>query len=280
MILVGSLILAFLITLFLVSKIASMLHAKKPDMGRIFLASIVGSIAAAITLIPLGIFLGGIDPNIMLILSIAIVFIVSSMAFKYINVMTWGSAITTNIANIVLSLVALTASVVLNGGSINETVAKMTSVAKENANMVQSVATGDLNAVLPNDSENTDEVNQDASMDQNGNVIAANDEEISLDDDLEPTFKENDLLPAATVRELKAKEKKVYIEPKFRVVSISSIHSAVGKNIRILNTNDTSITGLLRKVKGNNAVIEQHLGGGIATTPVSLAKIRKLEVYR
>ncbi len=117
-------------------------------------------------------------------------------------------------------------------------------------------------------------------MNRNGNQAVANEEELALDDDIEPTFKESDLLPAGTIRELKAKEKKVYIEPKFRVVSISSIRSAVGKNIRILNTNDTSITGLLRKVNGNNAVIEQHLGGGVATTPVSLAKIRKLEVYR
>ncbi len=277
MVLVGSLIFAFLVTLFLVSKIASMLHAKKPDMGRIFLASIVGSIAAAVTLIPLGMFLGGIDPNIMLIMSIAIVFIVSSMAFKYINVMTWGGAITTNVANIVLSLVALTASVVLNGGSINETFAKMGSVAKENANMVQSVTNGDLDTVM---SKNAEISAEDSNMDQEGNEVPANDEELALDDDFEPTFKESDLLPAGTVKELKAKEKKVYIEPKFRVVSISSIRSAVGKNIRILNTNDTSITGLLRKVNGNNAVIEQRLGGGLATTPVSLAKIRKLEVYR
>ncbi len=277
MVLVGSLIFAFLVTLFLVSKIASMLHAKKPDMGRIFLASIVGSIAAAVTLIPLGMFLGGIDPNIMLIMSIAIVFIVSSMAFKYINVMTWGGAITTNVANIVLSLVALTASVVLNGGSINETFAKMGSVAKENANMVQSVTNGDLDTVM---SKNAEISAEDSNMDQEGNEVPANDEELALDDDFEPTFKESDLLPAGTVKELKAKEKKVYIEPKFRVVSISSIRSAVGKNIRILNTNDTSITGLLRKVNGNNAVIEQRLSGGLATTPVSLAKIRKLEVYR
>ncbi len=277
MVLVGSLILAFLITLFLVSKIASMLHAKKPDMGRIFLASIVGGIAAAITLIPLGIFLGGIDPNIMLILSIAIVFIVSSMAFKFINVMTWGGAITTNIANIVLSLVALTASVVLNGGSINDTVAKMGSVAKENANMVQSVTTGDLDTVMSKEPEKAAE---DANIDQEGNEVVAIDKELELNNDFEPTFKESDLLPAGTVKELKAKEKKVYIEPKYRVVSISSIRSAVGKNIRILNNNDTSITGLLRKVNGNNAVIEQRLEGGVATTPVSLAKIRKLEVYR
>ena len=194
--------------------------------------------------------------------------------------MTWGGAITTNIANIVLSLVALTASVVLNGGSINDTVAKMSNVAKDNANMVQSVAKGDLNAVMPTESESTGEATQGPIMDQDGNEIVANNEELALDDGFEPTFKESDLLPAGTVKELKAKEKIVYIEPKFRVVSISSIHAAVGKNIRILNSNDTSITGLLRKINGNNAVIEQRLGGGVATTPISLAKIRKLEVYR
>jgi hypothetical protein len=268
MYLIGSLLIGLVITLYLVSKIASMLHAKKPGMERVFAASIAGMIAAVVTLIPLGLFVEGIDPNVMLILSVAIVFLVSSMAFKVINVMTWGGAITTNIANIVLSLIALTASVVLTGGSIDDTLRAVNNSVKENTGMIETVASGDTGSI------HFEEANLDES--QNQNTLA----EAAIDEDYEPTFKEVDLLPAGTIRELKAKEKKVYKEPKYHVISISDIRSAVGKNIRILNNNGNSISGALKNIQGNDAVVEQRMGGGLAITPISFAKIRKLEVYR
>ena len=250
-----------------------MLHAKEPGMERVFVASIVGIVAAVITLIPLNIFVKGIDPNVMLILNVAIVFLVSSMAFKYINVMTWGGAVTTNIANIVLSLIGVTASVILTGGSINDTVKAVSNVVKENTGMVENVTSGNIDSIAGSGVENN-------SYDNLDNDEAVNDQELVLDDDVEPVIKEIDLLPEGTIRALKAKEKKVYREPKYHVVSIASISGIVGKNIRILNKNGKSITGSLKKIIGNDAVIEQRIGGGLATTPVSLAKIRKLEVYR
>jgi len=273
MYLIASLLVAFIVTLFLLSKIASMLHAKEPGMGRIFLASIAGSIAATIVLVPLGLFGQGIDPNIMLILSVLIVFIISSMAFKYINIMSWGGAITTNIASIVLSLISLTAAVVLTGGSIDKTISAVNSAMQENGVMVAGMASGDFSSI----SENTEQATEGM---EGENVNEEMSEEVALEDDYEPTFKEKDLLPPGTIKELEAKEKKVYVEPKYHVVSIASIRSAVGKNIRILNKNDKSITGLLKTIRGNDAVVEQRLNGGLATTPISLAKIRKLEVYR
>ena len=273
MYLIASLLVAFVVTLFLLSKIAGMLHAKEPGMGRIFLASIVGSIAATVVLVPLGLFGQGIDPIIILLISVLIVFLVSSMAFKYINVMSWGGAITTNIASIVLSLISLTAAVVLTGGSIGKTISAVNSAMKENAGMVAGMASGDYSSM----SQNTD---QAADVMEGDSVNNEASEEVALEDDYEPTFKEKDLLPEATIKELEAKEKKVYVEPKYHVVSIASIRSVVGKNIRILNKNDKSITGLLKTVRGNDAVVEQRLNGGLATTPISLAKIRKLEVYR
>ena len=254
MYLIGSLLFGLVVTLLLVSKIATMLLAKKPGVERIFLASVVGIIAAIATIIPLNLFVTGIDPNMMLILTVLIVFVVSSAAFKHINEMSWGGAITTNIANIVLSLIAVTASVVLTGGSIDETIKSVTGIAKGNINMVSTV-------------ESSSEMQ--------------NSEEVALEEDgYEPTYKEVDLLPAGTVKELEAKEKRVYVEPKYHVISINNIRSAIGKNIRILNSNGNSITGALKTISGNDAVVEQRLSSGLATTPISFAKIRKLEVYR
>jgi hypothetical protein len=251
-----------------------MLLAKKPGIERIFLASIVGIIAAVATLIPLNLFVTGIDPKIMLILTVVIVFLVSSMAFKYINVMSWGGAITTNIANIVLSLIAATASVVLTGGSIDETIKSVTGVAKENINMVENVAPGNLDTELVSDRQVNTDMKQPSNEMQNS-------EEVAFDDsDLEPTYKEVDLLPAGAIKELKAKERRVYVEPKYHVISINNIRSAIGKNIRILNSNGNSITGALKNISGNDAVVEQRLNSGLAITPISFARIRKLEVYR
>ncbi len=274
MYLIGSLLFGLIVTLLLVSKIATMLLAKKPGIERIFLASIVGIISAVVTLIPLNLLVTGIDPIMMLILMVVIVFLVSSMAFKYINVMSWGGAITTNIANIVLSLIAATASVILTGGSIDETIKSVTGVVKENINMVENVAPGNLDTELVNDGQVNTDMKQPSNEMQNS-------EEVAFDDsDLEPTYKEVDLLPAGTIKELQAKERQVFVEPKYHVISINNIRSAIGKNIRILNSNGNSITGALKNISGNDAVVEQRLNSGLAITPISFARIRKLEVYR
>ena len=104
MYLIGSLLLAFGISVFAVSKIAEMLHAKKPGMDRVFMASLVGAITAFITLVVLSALVKNLDPMIMMIVSVLSMLIVSTIAFKSINQMSWSGAITTNIANIALVL--------------------------------------------------------------------------------------------------------------------------------------------------------------------------------
>lgn len=269
MYLIGSLLLAVGISVFVVSKIAEMLHAKKPAMERIFLASLVGGIAAFITLVALGALVKDVDPMIMMIISILAMFIVSSLAFKSINQMSWSGAITTNIANIAIVLMTVTAAVVLNGESIGKVIKSVQNTFNTNTVIVENIAAGntDIAAI-------TDEINsQSESMES--------EEEVALEDeDFEPTFKEVDLLPAGTVKELEAKKNKVYKAAKFRVISLSNARSAVGKNIRIQNTNGRSITGALKTINANDLVIEQRINGGLAITPISFAKIEKLEVYR
>lgn len=268
MYLIGSLLLAFGVSVFAVSKIAEMLHAKKPGMERIFLASLVGGIAAFATLVALSAFVTNVDPMTMMILSILSMFIISTLAFKSINEMSWSGAITTNIANIALVLMTTTAAVVLNGESLDNAIKSVQNTFKTNTTIVESLASG--NTDIASISNELDELSENAP----------DAEELAIDEDIEPTFKEIDLLPAGTVKELEAKKKVVYKAPKFRVISLNNVRSALGKNIRIKNTNGRSITGALKTINGNDLVIEQRINGGLATTPISFAKIEQLEVYR
>ena len=284
MYLIGSLILGLLITLFLVSKIAAMLQAKRPGMEWIFTASFVAIaiIASGVFIVsglaPRNLFEGEVDLNIILLLSAALIFIfaASCIAFKYINQISWGGAITTNIASIVLGLIAVTAAVVLNGGSISDTFKTVKSSYTESFGAVESL-------VLDVDTKADQSV--PAIMDEKDSTSMSDanlDDDVgtATDDDFNPVFTEKDLLPAGTVREINAKKKKVYVEPKYHVVSIGNIRSIVGKPIRILKKNGNEISGSLIRVSGGNAVVTQRIEGGIATTPISFAKIRKLEVYR
>ena len=99
-------------------------------------------------------------------------------------------------------------------------------------------------------------------------------------EDEDPQFSELDFLPPGAAKEAKSKKANVYVEPKFRVVSIGSISSAVGRPIRIQKKNGNTITGSLKGINGNEAVIVQRLSSGEAVTPISIATIKKLEVYR
>ena len=267
MYLIGSLLLALGISVFAVSKVAEMLHAKKPGMERILLASLIGSISAFVTLVVLGAFVKNVDQMTMVIVSVVAMFLVSTIAFKSINKLSWSGAITTNIANIALVLMTGTAAVVLNDESIDETIKTVKNTFNTNTAIVENIASGNTSAVSIIDDEN--------SPNQNNN-----DEQLVVEDDFEPTFKEVDLLPAGTVKELEAKKNIVYKEPKYRVISLTNVRSAMDRNIRIENTSGRIITGALKDVNANNLIIEQRINGGLATTPISMAKIAKLEVYR
>ena len=268
MYLIGSLLLALGVSVFAVSKIAEMLHAKKPGMERVFLAALVGGIAAFVTLVALGALVKNVDPTTMLIASILAMFIISSLAFKIINQMSWSGAVTTNIASMALILLTGTAAIVLNGESIDKTINSVQNTFNTNTAIVEGIAAGNTDVITIIEEENA------------LNNLEEEGEELVVDEELEPSFKEVDLLPAATVKELEAKKKVVYKEPKFRVISLNNVRSAMGKNIRIKNSKGASIVGALKNINANDLVIEQRINGGLATIPISMANIQKLEVYR
>jgi hypothetical protein len=262
-----SLLAAVLITILTVSKVAKMLHAKRFDFGWIVLASVTSGIVALLASFGLGLFVEGLDPMVMLGLTLAVMFIVSSAAFKFINQMSWGGAITTNIANMVIGVAGLTAAIVLNGGSLTKTINDLNITAKKNTAVMESVAHGDMRALTESGIETAE-------------TGALPEDEVMDDDGLEPLVTELDLLPKGTVAALKKKEQKIYTEPRYQVVNISSIRSLVGKSVKIHKKSDKIFEGTLKRVSGNNAVINLRIGNGYADTPISLATIRKLEVYK
>jgi len=266
----ASLFAAFVITLLLVSKIAKMLNAKRPEISWILFALIAGGVLAAITTIVLSIFVQGQEPNVMLAMTLVATLIVSSAAYKYINKLNWSGAFTLNMASMAIGLLTLVTAIVINGESLSDTFESLNISAKNNTAMVKSMATADSidDAVATISEDNID----------NAEDIAEEDE-TSAEDEVHAVT-ELDLLSPSAARDIKKKEKRVYVEPKYRVISISNIYSAVGHKIRIHRKNGNVIVGGLKQINGNDAVISKYSSKGTVVMPISMAKIHKLEVYK
>lgn len=274
----ASLFAAFVITLIVVSKIAEMLLAKRPKIGWVLLASLVGGGAAIIAYFLLSLFVNGIDPMIMLIVSLSTMFIVSSAAFKIINQMSWTGAITTNVANIVIVLITMTAAVVLNGKSLEEEFLAMNNVAKDKMLVVELAASGSQDDIIIEDTSL--EVEGDSLAMDDGEALLGEVVEANEFEDEEPQITERDLLLPAAAKALDRKERVVFKAPKFHVTNVGSIRTLVGYTVRILKSNGNTISGAVKSVNGSDVVVAQRISNGIATTPVAIAKISKLEVYR
>lgn len=259
-----SLLAAVIVTVLVVSKIAKMLLAKRFQLEWIVLASVVSAVIAIATYVGLNLFVVGLEPMVMLGITFGVMLIISSAAFKYINQMGWGAAIATNVANVVIVLATSVAAVVLNGESLTKTISSITNSAKNNTAMVGSM-------VNPNAMPNTTNENVEMNLPE---------DEVLDDDGIEPMITELDLLPTGAIKALAKNKKHVYVEPKYYVVSINSIHSLVGKSLKVYKKNGSVITGYLENISGNDAVLNQRISGGTAITPVALSAIKKLEVYR
>ena len=110
----ASLFFAFAITLFLVSKIAKMLNAKRPSIEWVLISLVISAALATVTIILLGMFIQGLDPSILLAITLISVFIVSSTAYKYLNQLNWSGAFTLNIASIAIGLLTAVVAIVLS----------------------------------------------------------------------------------------------------------------------------------------------------------------------
>ena len=254
-----SMLVAVMVTLFLVSKIAKMLLAKRSGLEWITIASIVSALIAVVTYITLNIYVAGLEPMIMLGITLGAMILFSSIAFKLINQMSWGAAIATNVANVVIMLATSVGAIVLNGESLSEIVNSVTHSAQRNTKMVDSMVNGT-------------EITEPA-------VTGIPEEEVLEDSEAEPMVTELDLLPKGALKE-QEKKKRIYVAPKFHVVSIDRINSLVGHSLKIHTTKGSIVLGQLQKIEGSDAILYRRVQGGTAVTPIPFSSIKKLEVYR
>ncbi len=248
----ASLFLAFLVTIFLLSKLAKMLNAKNAEIGWIFGALLLGIIIASLFWVSFLIIDLKFDPYLMVVFILVAPF---SIAYKYINKLNWSGAFTLNVAGIAIGLLTLVAATVFNGKSIDESL-----------NFIQTFANKDASV--------------SSDVQDNSDATELSEETAQTETPIEESITELDLLPAKAVRDIKRKEKKTYKEPKFRVVSISNIYSAIGHKIRIHRRNGNTIIGGLKRVEGGDLLVSWYENKGNVVMPISISKIQKVEVYK
>ncbi|RTZ66740.1 MAG: hypothetical protein DSZ29_02355 [Aquificaceae bacterium] len=248
-------IVAFIATLWVTSFFANLLHAKKPDMAWIALSWLIAvSISIAILL---GIKIFIVDKY----LEVAVLYFVPllsfTLAYKIVNKMNWSAAITTNIITISVGAIAIVITIISLGKPLEKTLNEMAVTAGLSDRVIAddtAVSTLDLDNIDESEEEIVDVVLTDADL-------------------LSPKVK-------AALDKQKKREVKSYKEPKFRLISLRRARGAIGYKIRLLKNNGKVVEGALSRISGGELIVKQNLYGGIATTPIAMNSIKKLEVYR
>lgn len=291
MILLASVLVALGVTLFLVSYIAKMLNAKRHGPGWIFVSWITGGIAASGLLLFVGLLLQSLDPALMMVISLVISLIAASAAYKYINQMSWGGAITTHISSTILGFMAVITALILNGNSLKNTMDSIAIATHQAATQAPGLNGINPDQALPQNQFDlsgksvADDTLAIQHFNENSHTIStdplpSNVSNSNTDEEpIESTPKEDDLLPVGAKQEL-AKAQKPYVSPKYHVVRIGNLRSLVGRQIRVHKSNGKVVAGALETIRAGDVVIKQRIHGGEAVIPVTISKIRKLEVYR
>ena len=242
-------ILAFVITLWITSFFATLMGGKKVDLMWIFIAWVLGVILSMAILVGLNFII--LDKTITVILTYFIPLAIFTLAYRIVNKMDWAAAITTNITAVSVGVIATVIVIISLGKPLDKTII---SIASE---------TGLLNST-PIDNTAMAEIDDEDYR-----------EEAILTD--------QDLLSQQTIAALeqqKKRQQQSYIEPQFQIISLRRANGAIGYKVRLLKNNGKVLEGLLSKIEGKQLIVKQTLRGGIATTPISIQTIKKLEVYR
>ena len=240
-------IVAFVATLWITSFFARLMSAKKPDMVWIFAAWLVGAILSIGVVISLNLFV--YDKQVLVALTYLTPLIVFTIIYRFLNKMDWIAAITTNITAFAIGVIATVIVIISIGQPLDKTIISM------------ACDVGLVEEMKPVES------------------LAKADEEESE----ETIITEQDLLSPQVIAALKKKEireRKSYIEPKFQIISVRRANGAVGYKIRLAKKNGKVLEGVLSKISGGQLIVKQNLQGGVATMPIAMHSVKKLEVYR
>ncbi len=241
-------ILAFLITLWITSFFAILMGAKQANMIWVLAAWLIGGILSATVLVGLNLNFLVLDKMTCVLLSYFIPFVIFTFIYKFLNKMDWLAAIVTNITVIALAVITTVIVIITLGKPLDKTIVSLAS----DLGLVDTTAIA-TEAVVEEDYQ----------------------EEAILSD--------QDLLSDKVILALERQQKQQrqsYSKPKLQFLSLKRANSAIGYKIRLLRNNGKTLEGLLSSIEGEQLIVQQTLHGGIATTPILMSLVKKLEVYR
>ncbi len=240
-------ILAFLITLWITSFFATLMGAKKADTVWVLMAWSVSLLLSIVVLVGLNFI--GLDQTITLVLTYFIPFVIFTFVYKVLNKMNWAAAITTNITVISVGVIAMVMVIISVGKPLDKTIISLAS---------------DAGLLLDNTS-----------------IITVAEEEEEYEEEVLLT--DQDLLSEKVIAALERQKKKreqAYNAPKFQLVSVQRANGAIGYRVRLLRNNGHVLEGLLSTIENEEFIVKQTLQGGVATIPIAISSVKKLEVYR
>ncbi|HFC91350.1 MAG TPA: hypothetical protein ENJ51_00910 [Leucothrix mucor] len=240
-------LIAFAATLWITSFFARLMSAKKPELIWIFATWLLGIIISTGVVISLNLFID--DKQLLVALTYLTPLIVLTLVYRLLNKMDWIAAITTNITALAVGLIAAVIVIISIGKPLDKTIISMAC----DIGLVEEMKP--VESLAESDEEEYEEVILTEQNLLSPQVIAA-------------------------LEKKKIREKKSYIEPKFQVISIRGAKSAIGYKIRLAKNNGNVLEGILSKIRSGQLIVQQNLYGGVATTPIAMGSVKKLEVYR
>ncbi|HIO92475.1 MAG TPA: hypothetical protein EYG68_06460 [Leucothrix mucor] len=244
-------VIAFAVTLWITSFFARLLNAKKANMAWIAVSWLIGIILSVVAVI--GVNILALEQYLEVAATYFLPLVIFTLVYKVINQMDWMAALTTNIVAIAVGIIAVVLTIVSLGKPLETTIVNLASKA------------GFLDK---NIAEKSDTLMAEVDVEE---------------DEIEPVFKDADLLNPRVIKALaiqKNQKEKGYKEPKFHLISVRYASGAIGYKVRLSQNNGKIVEGSLSKIQGGQLVVKQNLYGGIATTPIAISSVKKLEVYR
>jgi len=237
-------IIAFLITLWVTSFLAGLMRAKKPQMVWIFMAWITATLLSIVGIFSLRYLL--IDKLIIEVLMYLIPLSLFTFIYRFMNKMNWMAAITTTTTAFSVAIIAVVMLIIALGKPLDKTIITMASTV---------------------------------------GFIEEQFVEKTVSEELEESevFSEQELLNPQVRTALEAqkeRQQQSYKQLTFKRISTQQAKSAIGYKIRLAKINGKVFEGTLSNIQHGQLIIEHRLYGGVATTPIALNSVKRLEVYR
>ena len=251
------LIITFLITLWLTSHIAKQLHARHWKMSVIFGAWVVGAILSIAALVLIDVVNLGLDPIVLNSLKMVVPVFFTTLAYVLFTQLGPISALTTNVAGVFIGLILSVVAVVALGLPVEKTFKSANLLFHASKAQVTSLITG-IKAPVVAEEETIEPVKEVMS----------------------PVYTTNDFLPPEAQAALEKEKNRVFTDPHYRDMSIYNARRAIGMRVRVSWKDGKTASGKLDAVQGGDLIVTLRRKEGVAQVPISMSRLKKLEVYR